>query len=201
MTTIIPLRTPRLDRASPERRSSRGFTLVEVMIGATLSSFVLLAVLTTFLFMGRSGANLSNYSDMESQARKALEIFAEDVRQASVVNWTSEHSLTITVNAVQVVYTYNSGSGTFTRTSSGTTRTLISGIVASSFEFKAYNLAQVDGVTSMPLTTAAERVAANTSTKQIQISLRSTRTTQTVRSATNLVLSARFILRNKIVTA
>ena len=37
-------------------------------------------------------------------------------------------------------------------------------------------------------------------TKQLQISLRASRTTATVATATNTVLSARFILRNKHVT-
>jgi len=53
----------------------------------------------------------------------------------------------------------------------------------------------------MPLSTAAERTAASSSTKQLQITLEATRTNTTVVAATNTVLSARFILRNKIVTA
>ena len=48
---------------------------------------------------------------------------------------------------------------------------------------------------------AAELAAAGTNTKQLQISLQASRTNQTVVAATNTVLSARFILRNKIVTA
>ncbi|MEI6464394.1 MAG: hypothetical protein WCQ89_06695, partial [Verrucomicrobiota bacterium] len=72
------------------------------MISATLGSFVLLAVLTTFLFLGRSGANLMNYSDMETQARKALELFAEDTRQASDVYWNSADSVRLTVNGSSI---------------------------------------------------------------------------------------------------
>jgi hypothetical protein len=53
----------------------------------------------------------------------------------------------------------------------------------------------------MPLNSSAERVAASSSTKQLQISLEASRTTRTVTTASNLVLSARYILRNKIVTA
>ena len=45
----------------------------------------------------------------------------------------------------------------------------------------------------------AELAAAGTNTKQLQISLQASRTNQTVVAATNTVLSARFILRNKIV--
>jgi Tfp pilus assembly protein PilW len=177
---------------------SRAFTLVEAMVGATLASFVLAAVLTTFLFMGRSGANLRNYSDMESQARRSLELFAEDVRQASAISWTTSSDVTLTVNSTAIRYFYTSSAGTFSRSvAGGTASQLITGITSGTFAFKAYNVAG----TEMPLVTSANLTAASSSTKQLQISLEASRTTQTVMSATNLVLSARYILRNKIVTA
>src|SRR5688572_10200535 len=103
-----------LPRHRKSSRQRRGFSLVEVMIGASIGSFILLGVLTMFLFLGRSGVNLGNYSDMESQARKALELFAEDTRQAGSVTWTSAQSMTMSVNGVNVTYSY--ASGTFTRT-------------------------------------------------------------------------------------
>ena len=71
------------------------------------------------------------------------------------------------------------------------------GITPGTFTFKSFNVVG----TPLPLTTAAELLAAGSSTKQLQISLEAARTTQTVASATNTVLSARFILRNKVVTA
>lgn len=179
---------------SPIRRPGRrGFTLVEVMISAALSSFILAGVLSTFLFLGRSGANLRNYSDMETQARRGLEIFAEDVRQASAITWDTETQCTLTVNTASVVYNYDSGTASFQR--NGTS--IITGITAGTFAFSAFN---VTG-TEMDLDTAAKRTIASSSTKQLQITLEATRTNTTVVDATNTVLSARFILRNKIVTA
>lgn len=175
-------------------RSRGGFTLVEVMIGATLGSFILLGVLTTFLFLGRSGANLRNYTDMESQARKALELFAEDTRQASSVTWASKDSVTLSVNSVNVTYTYKDGS--FTRTKSSSTTTLLTGIT--SFSFLAYT---INGTLIDKFSTSTERATADHTTKQIQISLSAARNTSTVATATNIVLSARYVLRNKIVTA
>ena len=51
-------------------RNTTGFTLVEVMVAATISIFVLTGVITAALFIGRSAANIRNYTDMETQGRK-----------------------------------------------------------------------------------------------------------------------------------
>ena len=123
MTTTTP--SPTRSRAA-----ARGVTLVEVMIGATISSFILAAVMSTFLFLGRSGANIQNYNDMESQARTALELFAEDTRQASSINWDSANEIYLTVNTQAIYYYYDSGTDTFYRkvTAGGTPRALVTGI-------------------------------------------------------------------------
>jgi prepilin-type N-terminal cleavage/methylation domain-containing protein len=180
---------------SPHGNVSRraGFTLVEMMVGAALSSFILAGVLSTFLFMGRTGANIRNYSDMESQARRALEQFAQDVRQASAVSWTNDTTIVLTVDGASVTYAYSSGS--FTRRATTGTSTLLSGIT--SFSFKAYSITGAE-ITGIGTTTTL--ASANLNTKQLQISLEAARSSTTVATATNTVLSARFILRNKRVT-
>lgn len=178
-------------------RPSAGFTLVEVMVSCLLSALILAAVLSTFLFLVRSGTNIRNYSDMESQARRALEIFAEDVRQASAITWTTNVSVTLTVNAANITYAYSSTDATFSRTDPVGKKNLITGVTSGTFKFRAYNI----GGTELTLVSSADLTAAGVNTKQLQISLESSRTNQTVVAATNAVLSARFILRNKIVTA
>lgn len=166
------------------------------MIGASLASFILAGVLSTFLFMGRSGANVQNYNDMEAQARKALELFAEDTRQASGVTWGSDsNTVTLTVSGASIMYYYDTGTKIFYRRDSTGTKTLVTGIT--SFAFSAYSISG----SSVALSTAAERTAANGTTKQLQISLEAARNNVTVVAATNTVLSARFVLRNKKVTA
>jgi Tfp pilus assembly protein PilW len=179
-------------RASRARQG--GFTLVEVVISSTLAAFVLLAILTAFLFIGRSAANLRNYIDMETEARKALELFAQDTRQASAVSWGSASSVTLLVNDGTVTYAY--ANGTLTRTGGGTSARLITGITT--FSFLAYT---ISGAAITDFSTNVARSSANFRTKQIQISLAAARTTQTVTTATNMVLSARYVLRNKFVTA
>jgi hypothetical protein len=170
------------------------------MIGAALSSFILAGVLTAFLFLGRSGANIQNYSEMETQARRALEQFAQDTRQASAITWLSTESVELLVDGNRVTYTY--AAGRFTRTlvvattpPTTTTLTILSGI--SSFSFKAYSITG-DSINGIGTTTSL--ASASKSTKQLQISLQASRSSKTVSTATNTVLSARFILRNKRVT-
>jgi Tfp pilus assembly protein PilW len=197
MTTIT------LSPVRNRRTRAGGFTLVELMIGASLASFILAGVLSTFLFLGRSGANVQNYNDMEAQARNALEYFAEDTRQASGVAWGSDaNTVALTVGANRVTYVYNPTARNFTRTeiviatnAAVSSRVLVTGIT--SFAFTAYNISG----NTVALSTAGERTLANGTTKQLQISLEASRTNRTVVAATNTVLSARFILRNKKVTA
>lgn len=195
MTITIPSRTRLRDPAA--RR--RGFTLVEVMVAAGLAGFVLLGVLSTFLFLGRSGANLRNYNDMENEARKALELFAEDTRQASSVYWSSTTSLTLTVNGRAITYAYNSGPRTFTRAvpvaGGSSTTILVTGVT--DFSFLAYT---ITGAAITDFSTAAARTTANRTTKQVQLSLSAARTATTVTGSTNIVLSARYVLRNRRVT-
>lgn len=199
MTTTTPsppARNAQGGLAAPQSRHEGGFTLVELMIGASLASFILAAVLSTFLFLGRSGANVQNYNDMEAQARKALEYFAEDTRQASGVTWGSDsNAVTLTVSGKPIMYSYSPTDRTFSRRDATSTRVLVTGIT--SFSFSAYNISG----SSLPLVTADNLTAANGTTKQLQISLEASRTNTTVVAATNTVLSARFVLRNKKVTA
>lgn len=228
MTTSTP--SPAARKAS----RARGFTLVEIMIGATISVFVLAGVMSTFLFLGRSGANVQHYNDMESQARRALEQFAEDVRQASSLTWNSPNDVTLIVNSQYIRYylsstkpngsSYAQVSGmcfyrippSSTAPSIPTTppasTLLINGIMtpvprASETDttctplFRAYTITGVEikaleyvGPSPSDLTSAAN------STKQIQISLEAQRSRTTLVAATNTVLSARYILRNKRIT-
>lgn len=198
MITTSPTPAPEL----PGRRDARAFTLVEVLIAAALSAILLAAIMTSFLMIGRSGTNLVNYSDMEGQARSSLERFAQDVRQASNIVWTSNTQVRLTFNGLPDI-TYALGGpddSQFLRTvhaSATQTTVLISGVAPGTFQLSGYT---VNG-NFLPVATAAQRAAADRDTKQLQLQLNSFRKSVTVARASNSVLSARFILRNKRVTS
>ncbi len=183
------------------RRARAGFTLVEVMISATLASFVLAGVLSSFLMLGRSGTALVNYTTMDTQARRALEDFAQDVRMATNVTWTSETSVTLTVSdnytttSNKVTYAWDNTSGSATyhyfyrkpgEASSTATKTTYIANVAS-FAFSRYDRLNAPA-------------SSDVSTKRIQISMTIATSSQTVVSATDSLVSASFILRNKVAT-
>lgn len=184
------------------------------MISAVLSVIVLAAVLSTFLMILRTQANAANYVELESQARRALELFSQEARMAdSVGSGYSSTSVTLGIPdssssassvAYTVTYTFDTTAGTFTRTGPpiddptgavGTT-VLIDGVQAipgvDPFNYYRYVTTggYADGFQNNTAANAAE-------IKQIEINFIAKRTNVTVASATNKVLSARFILRNK----
>jgi type II secretory pathway pseudopilin PulG len=199
--------TRRIER---RRSAARGFTLVELMISAGLSAFLLAAVLSSNLFIGRTAANLGNYITMESQARRGLETFAEDVRMSKNITWNDTvhttngsggNSITLTIPGVlatdpdtQITYYYETSSSspyyksfcrkTGTSSSTATPSQLITNVTA--FSFDRYKTGTLGAATN------------DLETKQLQLTLTASRTTTTVVSATNLVISARFIMRNKV---
>lgn len=187
-----------------KRTQGRGFTLTEVLIASTLATIVMVAVLSAVLTLTRSGYLLNNYIDMEKQARNALETIAVDARVAQSVSWHRDADdspligVTLTdPSGIAVRYDYASSAGTLTRTRGADVRVLITGI--QSLTFSAYKYADATGI-QLVTPSATTLSALNGVTKMMQVSLSSVRTRTTLADATNNVVSARYVLRNKIQT-
>jgi hypothetical protein len=123
-----------------------GFTLVELLVGMSLALMVMTAVLTTYVTLGRNftrllGISSSNQPTLESQARRTLAYFTQDVRMASGISGTpSATSLTLTLptstGTTTVTYAYDSTAQTLTRTpASGSALTLHSGLLGFTFNY------------------------------------------------------------------
>jgi prepilin-type N-terminal cleavage/methylation domain-containing protein len=188
--------TPKPSSERP-RSPRRGFSLVEILVASSLATIVMAGVMTAFLFIGRTSISLRNYADLETQARNALETFAQDVRMSSGVTWNSSTSLALTIQqgntTIPATYAYDPAARTFSRTVGTTTEVLITNI--RNFSFNAYGI----DTTSISLSTPTANT--NNATKQIQISLETERINRTLALHTNKVISARFVLRNKRVSA
>lgn len=202
MTISTP---PIKQRRSAPWRARHGFTLTEVIVASTLSTFVLAGVLSAFLLIGRTAYSASNYSEMEAQVRRALEIFGADARKAADLRWHSSQSVTLYVAAASgtnpVTYAYDGdpsspGRGTFYRlvgeASSTLPRLALVRGVADDFTFERFKLEQA----LMPGNSAANDLE----TKQLQITLRAGREGTTTVAQTQGTVSARYILRNKRVS-
>lgn len=97
-----------MNRRSP---SSAGFTLVELLISSTVAGFVLAAVLSAYIFIGRNLARLSSYQSLENESRKALAYLSRDLMLArSVKSGTSptESGVTLVLPAGEVTYSFDS---------------------------------------------------------------------------------------------
>ena len=93
------------------RPKSRGFTLVEVMIGASLSAIVMAAVLSSFTFLGRNLARMVSYQSLDAESRKTLAYLRRDFALAEAVKsgtTPTDSTVTLVLPAGEVTYTYSS---------------------------------------------------------------------------------------------
>ena len=184
-------------------RRRRGFTLVEIVVSTGISSIILTGVLSSFVLMGQNSFNAANYSMMEAESRRALATFTQEARMAKNITWNSGNSVTLEVvssgsTTYLVTYAYNSAAtGTTAKSfyrrlgnasASGGEQILVRYVT--DFAFRRYKV--INGT---------DYTASNDlETKQIQITLRTVRSGVTTVNATNAVLSARVVLRNKQVS-
>lgn len=168
------------------------------MVSTGLSTILMSGILSSFVLMGKNSYNAANYSVMEAESRRALATFTAEARMADNITWTSANRVTLSVvdNAGGYVVTYAYDSSTVGATARSFYRQLGAApaliLVRDVNDFAFYRYKVVNG---------ADFTAANDlETKQIQITLRTVRTGATTVDATNAVLSARVVLRNKHVT-
>ena len=196
MTTSIAASDAPAGRALRRRRHrQRGFSLIELLVAMGLASLALMAVFSTAIFVARSCLATTDYTDMNQEARIALEVFSRDVRMASNVTDFSTNAVTLDVvtasGTTSVNYTYVPAIGALYREYGEAGQKLLIRDIEW-FQLSRYSIA-TDSSTGQPL--AATN---HLETKQIQLALRSVRSGPARSAASNNVVSARYVLRNKI---
>lgn len=132
-----PALSKRSASKGPVLSLSNGFTLVELLVGVTLSGMVMAAVLSSYIYLAGNLVRLTNQQTLETEARRTLAYFTRDVQMASAISGTpTATSLTLTIplanGTTTVAYTYNSSAGTLTRTpASGTALVVLRNITSS----------------------------------------------------------------------
>lgn len=185
------------DQADPP---APAFTLVELLVAVTLSAFILLGVLTTTVQLMRTGIDLAQYSEMESQVRTGLETLGHDLRSASAIKWNNASDLTLTVpqsdgSTTEVTYAWTSASQSLFRVPGADSAvtagrlTLITGIPPLPDGAAGLTFSRFDA--------AGNPTASDAATKQIQVTLTVARRAAIGPAATEGGVSETFTLRNK----
>lgn len=209
-------------------RRISGFTLVEILVVVVLSSLILAAVMSIFLFLTRAGINAQQYRDMDSEARRTLELLSRDMRMADSIKWDGSAATTTKVrlsipkwnstsNRLEPGYVYYRLVPVPTNSP---LRTRLGERFLGRFETATVSVdPDTDGVADEeqyePLQT---HIATNglefrrfergdtyteasneLETKQVKLELRAERKWAVVARTTQYLISARFVLRNKVV--
>jgi prepilin-type N-terminal cleavage/methylation domain-containing protein len=188
---------------SANRPKLRGFTLVEVMIAAAISTIILMGVLASFLMIVRSGVRASHYSVMEAETRRAFEQLGIDARMASdfTANFTSgvitSFTLTIPNNDLSAVYYVTWGYDT----SDPTNKRIycVPGNDPTATAGRQDLVNKVDDMRFFRYDTASALITDTSGSpgiKHIQISVSVKRTSIGVAAATQIIRSSAFTLRN-----
>lgn len=177
----------------------RAFTLVEVMVAATISVIVLAGVLSANLQVIRGGVRIGQYVEMETQVRRALDFLGRDLKSASAITWNNASDLTLTIpvpggTTAQVTYAWTAASQAFFRVAGTSSATvigrleLVRGIPSQAGGAAGVTFARFDRDGAAATTDAA--------TKSIQITLTASRSARTAATSTDRV-SATYTLRSK----
>jgi Tfp pilus assembly protein PilW len=186
-------------------RPLSAFTLVEVLIAASLGSIVLAGVLSTFLMLVRSGIRVGNYSRMETETRRAFEQLGIDARMANnfVSNYTgsviTSFTLTIPSNDLSSQRTVTYGYDT-SNVKEKNRFYYVPGSVPGETNGRVYLVGKVTSLTFLRYDTNDVLIPAATTSdagvKHIQVSISVSRADVGVAAATQVIRSSAFTLRN-----
>jgi prepilin-type N-terminal cleavage/methylation domain-containing protein len=140
------------------KRRQSGFTLVELMVGTTLGSLLLIGVASLYLFSAKSFVAMTNYVDLNSRNRRASDWLSRDIRSATSVSSATSSAtnsqLALISRQGDVTYVFDGTAGTLTRWQLGRAKVLLEGIT--SLNFSLYQRpATGAGYETFPAATAA----------------------------------------------
>lgn len=185
-------------------RRARAFTLVEVLIAASLGTIVMAGVLASYLMLVRSAVRVANYSTMESQVRRSFEQLGVDARMANKITChfsgsvITAFTLTIPNSDLSaqrdVTYGYDPSNTTDKKFF------MVPGASPYSTTGRINLVSKVTNLTFLRYDTASVLVPATTASdagvKHIQISISVSRADSGVAAATQVIRSSAFTMRN-----
>jgi hypothetical protein len=166
-------------------------TIPEVIIALGLGSLLIVALLSFSAFAGRSFAAITNYTELDSKSRTALDSLSRDVRRAAqLTSFTSSRIVLLYRSGAQVEYNYDPIGKTLSRIGGGQTKELLSGVEW--MRFRIFQRTPVGGSYEQFPVSAGVATA-----KVVQIDWICTRSILGTRQNTESVQSAKIVLRQK----
>jgi Tfp pilus assembly protein PilW len=114
----------------PHRRSRAGFTLVEIMISVVIGIIVVASILAMTIISAQNFAATSNYVNMDTQSRNAMDRISREIRNATQVMAVTTNTSLVLTNAnkqTSINITYNSISNNLTLTTNQVTTATLTG--------------------------------------------------------------------------
>jgi type II secretory pathway component PulJ len=121
-------------KATCIKRSCRGFTIAESLIGLALGVLLAGVVMGFAVYNGRSFAALTNWMELQQGNRSAMDQITRDVRQVLAVTAYNTNSVTfLDYDGKSLLLAYDPVKKTLTRTKNGASKILLR--ECDSFEF------------------------------------------------------------------
>lgn len=185
------------------RDRARGFTLVELLVAATLSGLVLAGVATTALQIARGGVRMNQYAEMGTQARRGIEQLEGDLKSASAITWNNASDITLTIPTTggstrQVTYAWTGATQAFFLVP-GASSAATAGRVVLIRDLPA----RADGSAGLVFSRydlAGSAAPTDAATKSLQVTVYVARSARGMANTTDTAVSAIFVLRNKPVS-
>lgn len=201
ITPTGPFKTMKPQTKEANRRASAAFTLTELMMATAISGLVLASMVSTFFVFAVGSKSVGAYTMMSNDSRLVLEHFARDIRAAEDVTQADASTLTVQTpttsfyNGTSVTYDYDEDTKFLSRIEeddSGTAisnKTLLQGV--EQFTFSYFDPLGA----KLSLNTASILL----SVKSVQVDAEMERSVSRT-EATDYIISARFMMRNRPVT-
>jgi Tfp pilus assembly protein PilE len=183
------------------QKAAAGFTIAELVVATTISGIVLASMVGTFLTFAVGARSIGAYTDMSKDSRVVLENFARDMRAAEDVKQATTSTLEVVFpetsfySGSSVTYDYDKDAKVLFRIeedSSGkeiSNELLLEGVEQFTFSYFDPLAAELSVNTASILL----------SVKSVQIDAEMLRNISRS-EATDYIISARFMMRNRPVT-
>lgn len=186
--------TRKFHRRTGAQPAEAGFTLAELMVAATLSVFLLAGVLSSVVFFTKTALSMENYYTMSNHERKLTQYISRDIQDAEAATWRSRSQLDLTMKDTVVSYNYDQSSGILERSTLGGESLKMAENIKS-LNFYAYD---ING--NEILENASDLSLASDKTKMIHLAA-TLKMKASETETTETVISSRYMLRNKSVSA